>query len=75
MREGDVWELFVPPRLGYGRSGQGAKIPGNAVLIFRLELLEVKTSMVPGQRDFKRFEPLPSSGPSKKKKKTAKVEL
>ena len=40
MREGDVWELYVPPRLGYGAGGQ-AKIPPNAVLHFDVELVSV----------------------------------
>ena len=42
MREGAHWELTVPPELGYGSRGAGSQIPGNAVLIFQLELLKVK---------------------------------
>jgi peptidylprolyl isomerase len=42
MREGDQWELTIPPELGYGARGAGGKIPGNSVLIFKLELLRVK---------------------------------
>ena len=42
MREGDKWELTIPPELGYGTRGAGSKIPGNAVLVFELELLRVK---------------------------------
>ena len=41
MREGDIWELFIPPELGYGARGAGAKIPPHAVLIFKLELIKV----------------------------------
>jgi FKBP-type peptidyl-prolyl cis-trans isomerase len=39
MRPGDVWMLYVPPELGYGPEGQGP-IPGNAALIFKIELID-----------------------------------
>ena len=42
MRPGDVWMLYVPPELGYGEEGAGGgEIPGNSVLIFKIELLGV----------------------------------
>lgn len=41
MKEGDKWRLFVPPELGYGEKGTGS-IPGNTVLVFEVELIEVK---------------------------------
>ena len=40
MRPGDEWLVYVPPSLGYGEQGIGP-IPGNAVLVFRMELLDV----------------------------------
>jgi peptidylprolyl isomerase/FKBP-type peptidyl-prolyl cis-trans isomerase FklB len=40
MRPGDEWLLYVPPSLGYGAEGLGP-IPGNSVLVFRMELLDV----------------------------------
>ena len=40
MRPGDELTLWVPPELGYGAEGVGP-IPGNTVLIFRMELLDV----------------------------------
>lgn len=40
MKPGDEWLLTVPPSLGYGDEGAGA-IPGGAVLIFKMELLDV----------------------------------
>jgi peptidylprolyl isomerase/FKBP-type peptidyl-prolyl cis-trans isomerase FklB len=40
MRPGDEWELIVPPDLGYGDEGAGP-IPPGAVLVFRMELLDV----------------------------------
>ena len=42
MREGDVWRLVIPPELGYGQRGAGNRIPPNTVLVFEVELIEVK---------------------------------
>lgn len=42
MRPGDEWVLYVPPAMGYGAEGAGGgEIPPNAVLIFRIELIDV----------------------------------
>ena len=41
MATGDRWKLYIPSILGYGPRGKGT-IPGNAVLIFDMELLEVR---------------------------------
>ena len=43
MKVGDEWMLYVPPALGYGERGQG-EIPPNAVLVFRIKLLDVPPS-------------------------------
>ena len=40
MKIGDEWMLYVPPALGYGENGQG-EIPPNAVLVFRIKLLDI----------------------------------
>ena len=41
MRPGDVWMLYLPPKLGYGAEGAGGgTIPPNAVLIFKIELID-----------------------------------
>ena len=45
MRPGDEWTLYVPPELGYGAQGQG-QIPGNSVMIFRIELIDVLPSKI-----------------------------
>ncbi len=42
MKEGAKYKLFVPPELGYGARGAGRKIGPNEVLIFEVELMEVK---------------------------------
>ena len=44
MDEGAKWELYIPSELGYGDRGAGGSIPGGAVLIFTLELLEIQDS-------------------------------
>ena len=42
MREGGRRKLVVPPRLAYGRRGLDDLIPGNAVLVFEVQLLRVE---------------------------------
>ena len=42
MKPGGTAILVIPPDLGYGARGAGAKIPGGATLVFRVELVEVK---------------------------------
>ena len=40
MKVGGKRRIVIPPSLGYGASGSGA-IPGNAHIIFEVELLSV----------------------------------
>ena len=42
MAEGDKWELYIPSELGYGDRDRGQYIKGGDVLIFTLEIMEVK---------------------------------
>jgi FKBP-type peptidyl-prolyl cis-trans isomerase FklB len=46
MRVGDEWIVYLPPEAGYGAEARGP-IPANAVLVFRMELLDL--SKVPGE--------------------------
>ena len=43
MKAGDKWQLFIPSALAYGEQGQGP-IGSNSVLLFDIELLEVKAA-------------------------------
>mmetsp|Transcript_21188 Transcript_21188/g.53480 ORF Transcript_21188/g.53480 Transcript_21188/m.53480 type:complete len:167 (+) Transcript_21188:41-541(+) len=42
MHEGDKWELTIPSELAYGDRSVGQHIKAGNVLVFELELLEVK---------------------------------
>jgi FKBP-type peptidyl-prolyl cis-trans isomerase len=39
MREGDHWQLVIPPGLGYGSRGAGTTIPPDQVLVFDMTLV------------------------------------
>jgi FKBP-type peptidyl-prolyl cis-trans isomerase len=41
LREGGKAKLYIPPNLGYGNRSKG-KIPAGSLLIFEIELIEVK---------------------------------
>lgn len=42
MPVGSKYRLTLPPALAYGEQGAGATIPGNAVLVFEVELLSIE---------------------------------
>ncbi|MEO8680488.1 MAG: FKBP-type peptidyl-prolyl cis-trans isomerase [Vicinamibacterales bacterium] len=42
MKVGGLRRITIPPSLGYGSQGQPPSIPGNATLIFEIELLAVQ---------------------------------
>jgi peptidylprolyl isomerase/FKBP-type peptidyl-prolyl cis-trans isomerase FklB len=39
MRPGDEWQVYVPANLAYGAQGKGDRIPPDATLVFRIELV------------------------------------
>ena len=41
MKEGDIWEVYVPYQLGYGARGAGGAIKPYQALVFRMEMIEV----------------------------------
>jgi FKBP-type peptidyl-prolyl cis-trans isomerase len=41
MQEGAVYQIVVPPGLGYGEQGRPPKIPPGATMVFQLELVRV----------------------------------
>ena len=47
MVEGDKFELYIPSELAYGDRGSPPKIPGGSVLIFTIEIIEIKGGRKP----------------------------
>ena len=42
MTVGSTYEFLIPSELGYGERGSPPNIPGNSLLVFQVELLEIK---------------------------------
>lgn len=41
MTAGSTWELYIPANLAYGERGVPGVIPANAVLVFKVELIDI----------------------------------
>jgi FKBP-type peptidyl-prolyl cis-trans isomerase len=55
MREGDHWQVVIPPNLGYGVRGSpdgGQSVPPNQVLVFDLKLLETTPAPRRGEKGY-----------------------
>jgi FKBP-type peptidyl-prolyl cis-trans isomerase len=53
MREGDHWQLVIPPNLGYGVEGRGnGIIPPNQALIFDIQLLATTSAPKRGEKGY-----------------------
>lgn len=55
MREGDHWQLVIPPNLGYGVRGSpdgGQSVPPNQDLIFDIKLLETTPAPKKGEKGY-----------------------
>jgi FKBP-type peptidyl-prolyl cis-trans isomerase FklB len=53
MREGDHWQLVIPPNLGYGDRGQGnGIIPPNQDLIFDMTLISTTPAPKRGEKGY-----------------------
>merc|ERR1712032_672268 len=50
MVEGDKWEMYIPSELGYGDGGQGGKIKGGDVLVFRMEIKKILGNKKPANK-------------------------
>jgi len=52
MREGELWELYVTPEMGYGQMGTpGGPIGPNFALVFTLELLDLPDAQDEGEAE------------------------
>ena len=45
MQKGAKYRFWIPPKLGYGDRAVG-QIPANSVLVFEVELVDVKSGTV-----------------------------
>lgn len=62
MKPGDEWMLYIPSDIAYGANPRpGGPIPPNADLMFRVQLLDVKSDDTPGASFWATYAPWNSS--------------
>lgn len=49
MNVGEVAELKIASRFGYGEKGLNSKVPGGAKLVYIVELLSIKPEIIPDE--------------------------
>jgi len=42
MNKGSKMTVYIPSSLGYGAQGNGPRIPGNSILMFEMEMMDIK---------------------------------
>jgi FKBP-type peptidyl-prolyl cis-trans isomerase len=47
MVKGDRWEMYIPSDLAYGARGYPPTIPGGNLLVFQMEIMEIKGATKP----------------------------
>lgn len=49
MNVGEIAELIIAPRFGYGEKGLEPQVPGGAKLAYTVELVSIKPELVPDE--------------------------
>lgn len=71
MTVGSKWKVVIPPELGYGPRGAGQQIGPNQVLVFDIELLDVKKGTTPPKAEKKAKPAKPAAKPATPAEKPA----
>jgi FKBP-type peptidyl-prolyl cis-trans isomerase FklB len=69
MSVGSQWQLWIPPALGYGDRGAGNVIEPNALLMFEVELLDIRIGPAPAPQPEEKATPKKDETKKKEKKK------
>ena len=51
MREGDHWQLVIPPSLAFGAKGSGTIVPPDQALVFDVTLVSLAKASGPAAQD------------------------
>ncbi|MGD0339755.1 MAG: FKBP-type peptidyl-prolyl cis-trans isomerase [Bacteroidota bacterium] len=72
MKVGSKWQLWIPSSLGYGEQGYRNVIEPNALLLFEIELLDVKKGQPPAVKTEEKTAPKKEAAKKDVKKETKK---